>query len=51
MHGAFTVLVVAKRLDRQWQQRGFLFNKHRGNLPFGRAMDAVSAQRDSQLSR
>ena len=40
MHDAFAVLVIAKRLQRQWQQRGLFFGKHGGDLPFGGAVDA-----------
>jgi len=40
MYGALTVLVVAKRFQRQWQQRRALFGKHRRHLPFGGAVNA-----------
>ena len=40
MHDALAVLVIAKRLQRQRQQRGFLFGKHGGHLPLGGAVDA-----------
>ena len=40
MHDALAVLVIAERFQRQRQQRGFLFGKHGGHLPFGGAVDA-----------
>ncbi len=40
MHGAHAEAVIAKRLDRQRLQRGLLLGKHRGDLAFGRAVDA-----------
>ena len=40
MHDALAVLVIAKRLQRQRQQRGFLFGKHGGDLPLGGAVNA-----------
>ena len=40
MHDAFAVLVIAKGFQREWQQRGLLFRKHRCDLPFGGAVDA-----------
>jgi hypothetical protein len=32
MHGAFAVLLIAERLERQRLQRGFLFGEHRRYL-------------------
>ena len=40
MHDALAVLVIAKRFQRQRQQRGLLFGKHGGDLPFSGAVDA-----------
>src|SRR5271165_1403540 len=40
MHDAFAVLVIAEWFQREWKQRGFLFGKHGGHLPLGRAVDA-----------
>src|SRR5688572_25055283 len=40
MHTTFAVLVIAKRLDRQWKQCRLLFGKHGSDLPLGRAVDA-----------
>src|SRR4029450_3703607 len=39
IHGAFAVLVVAERLQRQREQGGFLFGEHGGPLPFGGAVN------------
>src|SRR3989454_163583 len=38
--GAGAELVVAKRLDGQWPERGPLLGEHRGDLTLGRAVDA-----------
>jgi hypothetical protein len=38
VHGAFAVLVIAKRFERQRHQCRFLLGEHRGNLAFGAAM-------------
>jgi len=40
MHDALAVLVIAKRFERQRQQRGLLFGEHGGHLPLGGAVDA-----------
>src|SRR5260370_34636532 len=40
MYDPLTVLVVAERFERQWEQERFLFGKHGGDLPFGGAMNA-----------
>jgi hypothetical protein len=40
MHGPLAIEVIAKRLDRQRQQRRFLFGEHGGDLPLGRAVNA-----------
>src|ERR1700689_1214211 len=40
VYGALAVLVIAKRFQRQWQQRRTLFGEHRCHLPFGGAMNA-----------
>ena len=31
--------VIAKRLEREWAERGLLLGKHRGDLAFRRAVD------------
>ncbi len=41
MHGSFAVLVIAKRFQRQGQQRWFFFGKHGGHLPLGAAVNAL----------
>ena len=40
MNRALAVLVIAERLERQRQQRGFLFGEHGRDLPFGGAVNA-----------
>ena len=40
MHDAFSVLVIAERLQRQGEQVRFFFGEHGRDLSFGRAMDA-----------
>src|SRR5690349_6659731 len=40
VHRADAEAVIAKRLERQRLQRGLLLGKHRGDLAFGRAVDA-----------
>src|SRR5215831_11161590 len=40
MHHAFSVLVIAERFQRQWQQVRFFFCEHDRHLSFRRAMDA-----------
>jgi len=39
MHGALAIKVIAKRLDRQRQQRWFLFREHGRELPLGRTVN------------
>ena len=41
MDGSLAVLVIAKRFQRQGQQRGFLFGEHGSHLTFGAAVDAL----------
>src|SRR5258708_33334892 len=41
VNGAFSVLVVTERLQRQRLQRRLLFGEHRSDLPLGAAMDAL----------
>src|SRR5688500_16580754 len=40
MHCAFAISILPERFQRQLEQYGLLFGKHRGNLSFGGAVDA-----------
>jgi hypothetical protein len=40
MHHPFSVLVIAERFQREWQQVRFFFGEHGRHLSFRRAMDA-----------
>ena len=40
VHRADAEAVVPKRLEREGAERGLLLGKHRGDLPFRRAVDA-----------